>query len=197
MKRRAHICICFVTGIALGASAGALASDAPSMPYREIADRNSFGLKALQEKPEPAPVVLTLPKIRLTGITTILGRKIAFLVITGSEPSGLPECLVLAEGQRQDEIQVTEIDEKGGFVKVVNRDQEQTLEFVHADDKIPNPAHACVDRPPNSSRSSDSLSPEEQTILIEAQRLKALQDGDPIAEILPPTDFTPEIMADQ
>jgi len=37
------------------------------------------------------------------------------------------------------------------------------------------------------------LTPEQTTLLIEAQRMKALQEGDPIAKILPPTDMTPEI----
>ena len=165
------------------------------MPYREIASRNSFGLKARQEeKPKPTPVVSPHQNIRLAGITTILGRKVAFLVITSTEPGRLPECLVFAEGQRQREIEVIEIDEKGGVVKVLNCGQEQTLEFTESGDaRIPHgPGFPSGDI---NVSPSDPLSPEERTIVIEAQRLKAIQDGNPIAKILPPTDLTPEITA--
>lgn len=110
----------------------------------------------------------------------------AFLVVTGSEPGRLRECLVLAEGQRQHEIEVTEIDEKGGMVKVFNRGEKQTLDFTENDD-----TPRIIDRPLDTP-----LTPERQSLLIEPQRVKAIQDGDPIAKILPPTDFTPETMDD-
>jgi len=38
-----------------------------------------------------------------------------------------------------------------------------------------------------------NLSPEEQVALIEVQRAKAIQDHDPVANILPPTELTSEI----
>lgn len=117
----------------------------------------------------------------------------AFLIIVASQPGGLRECLVLGEGQRQHEIEVREIDETRGIVKLLNRGQEQTLDFTESGDaRIPicgDPVSGDIDPVP-----SNPLTAEEQTILIEARRLKALQDGDPIAKILPPTDFTPEIM---
>ena len=37
------------------------------------------------------------------------------------------------------------------------------------------------------------LSPEQQVILIEAQRLKYQQEGNPIANLLPPTSMTPQV----
>lgn len=38
------------------------------------------------------------------------------------------------------------------------------------------------------------LTPDQMTTLIEAQRMKAIQDNDPIATILPPTDKTQEVL---
>ena len=173
------------------------------MPYREIANRNSFGLKPPVERPESPPLVSPLPKIRLAGITTILGRKIAFLVITATEPGGLPEWLVLAEGERQHEIEVAEIDPKRGTVKALNRGREETLVLGLTDgDTSPgvNPQVFYCPRAPSGNISqfpTNPVSPEGQTILIEAQRVKAIQDGDPIAKILPPTELTSEILGDE
>lgn len=195
VKRRGHICIYFLTGLALTASVGAFASDIPSTPFREIANRNSFGLKPPVERWESPPPVSPLPKIRLAGITTILGRKIAFLIITGSEPGGLRECLVLGQGERQHEIEITDIDERAGIVKVSNGGEKQTLNFYHADDNTSNRLPVSVSSTPNSSVTPDWLSPEEQIILMEAQRVKAIQDGDPIAKILPSKELMPKPMA--
>lgn len=41
------------------------------------------------------------------------------------------------------------------------------------------------------------LTPEQTTLIIEAQRMKALQDGDPISKILPPTDMTPQVTGEE
>jgi hypothetical protein len=41
------------------------------------------------------------------------------------------------------------------------------------------------------------LTPEQQTLLIEAQRLKATQDGDETAKIFPITEKTAEMQAPQ
>ncbi len=47
------------------------------------------------------------------------------------------------------------------------------------------------DRPMRTDAPPPSLSPEEQTLLIEAQRQDAIQRNDPMAIILPPTDMSP------
>jgi len=129
VKRRARICVWFLMGTALSTSVGALASGTANFPYREIISRNSFGLKAPEEKPEPTPAVPLRPKIRLVGVTTILGKKIAFLVIAGSESGRLPECLMMAEGTAENGVLLKEIDEKAAIVTVLNHGQEQVLEF--------------------------------------------------------------------
>jgi len=98
-----------------------------SGPYQAIVERNVFGLK-----PPPAPVAEAPPpapplKITLTGITTILGNKRALMSV--AVPNKPPETYMLTEGQRQGEIEVLSIDERGGAVLVKNHGIEQTLDF--------------------------------------------------------------------
>jgi hypothetical protein len=44
----------------------------------------------------------------------------------------------------------------------------------------------------NNQPQQPTMSPEEQIIMMEANRMKALQEGDPIAKIIPPTELTPQ-----
>jgi hypothetical protein len=92
-------------------------------PYQAIVDRNVFALK-----PPPPPPVNNPeankpppPPITLTGITTILNSKRAFISV--NMPAKPPEpakvqSFMLREGERDGDIEVLEIDEKAGMVKV-------------------------------------------------------------------------------
>jgi hypothetical protein len=91
-------------------------------PYSSILQRNVFGLRP------PPPVVNEpahgpLPKVRLTGITTILKGKRALLKVEfPAKPRERPkeESLILEEGQRAGSIEVLQIDEKIAQVKLNN-----------------------------------------------------------------------------
>jgi hypothetical protein len=116
-----------VLGIGLSVTS-TTAFAAGSSPYQGIVDRNVFGLKPpvsanVEEAPPPAPPL----KITLTGITTILGNKRALMSV--AIPNKQPESYILTEGQRQGEIEVLQINEKAGTVKVKNHGIEQTLDF--------------------------------------------------------------------
>src|SRR5262245_43800763 len=99
-------------------------------PYAKIPERNIFGLK----EPPPAPVsnnepAPALPKLYLTGITTILGNKRAFLTVQYPTKPGQPakeEPLTLSEGQRDGAIEVLTVDEVGKKVRVNNSGTEMT-----------------------------------------------------------------------
>jgi hypothetical protein len=91
-------------------------------PYQQISTRNVFGLR-------PAPIIHTelppapLPKVILTGITTILRGKRALLKIqfpAGPREPAKIESVILAEGERHGPIEVLVIDEKAAAVKVNN-----------------------------------------------------------------------------
>lgn len=128
--------LCLAAVAARGAGAG---------PYRGIVDRNVFALKppatnVVDTTPPPPPL-----KITLTGITTMLGNKRALMAV--AVPNKQPETYMLTEGQRQGEIEVLEIDEKAGVVKVKNHGIPQSLDFK-TDGAKPNPAPAVASTTP-------------------------------------------------
>lgn len=209
MKRGGKIKICAL--IALLCTAGAKAASDGTSPYDGIVERNVFNLHAPPPVVNPADLVQHTPppKITFTGITTILGKKLAFLTVPAAKPGALPESMMLAEGQAQNEIEVKQIDDKAGIVKVVNHGEAQTLDFDHDGVKPsnappptmmpppaappPNVMPGNVIRPLRSLPPRATLSPEEQTALIEIQRVKYQQENNPISQILPPTEMTPEM----
>jgi hypothetical protein len=111
--------------LACGRVMCALASETAGVsPYQAVVERNVFGLKSLPPPPGPNDNKPPPPKIYLQGITTILGNKRALLKTAMSpkpgEQSKGEQSFVLAEGQREGEIEVLEIDDKAGTVKVKN-----------------------------------------------------------------------------
>jgi hypothetical protein len=93
-------------------------------PYQGIVDRNVFGLRPPPPPPSNEPPKPPIPAINLTGITTILGKKMAFMTIQlppkpgeQGKPNG-PTSFMLSEGERDGEIEVVSIDENAGMVKV-------------------------------------------------------------------------------
>lgn len=122
--------------------------DAPRNPYEGIADRNVFDLHAPPPKEDADALKpkTEIPKLTLNGITTILGKKVTFITAPAAKPGAPPTTVMLAEGQAQEEIEVRQIDEKGGVVKVVNHGEEQTLDFEH-DGAKPSPPPANVATP--------------------------------------------------
>ena len=81
-----------------------------------------------------------MPKITLTGITTILHGKRALLEIQ-RPPNGRtvvkPEYCILKEGQRDGPVEVLDIDEKAAKVKV---DNSGTIMVITFEKPAPTPA---------------------------------------------------------
>ena len=91
----------------LSVAANAAISGVQDSPYAGIVGRNVFGLSApVVSHDPPATKPIALPKITLTGITTILGRRIAFLTVAGVKPGEAAESFMLAEGQGVNDIEV-------------------------------------------------------------------------------------------
>ena len=129
-----------VGGLALSAAETASTVAAPGNPYLGIVERNAFGLKPPPPVVEPEVVKPPPPKITLTGITTILGNKRALLRFTPPAKPGEPpkeQGYTLAEGQREGDLEVLEIDEKAGTVKVSNYGTIATLDFENNGIKNP------------------------------------------------------------
>ena len=114
--------VCVLGGLVLCTGALAINSD---VPYAGILERNVFGLK-----PPPPPVDPNAaasnappPNVTLAGITTIFGNKRAILKTAATSPPkpGVPpanDSYILAEGQRDGDIEVVQIDERAGAVKI-------------------------------------------------------------------------------
>lgn len=107
----------------------------PGNPYQAIADRNVFGLKPVPpppqaETPKPPP-----PNIILSGITTLQGRKTAFLKTPaapgkpGQQSKG-DQYFMLSEGEMDRDMKVLNIDESSGVVKVAFAGSEMALNFT-------------------------------------------------------------------
>lgn len=100
--------------------------------YQTIPQKNIFRLK---EPPVEQPTNLepvALPKMLLTGITTIFGNRMALFRVQYPGRPGEPakeESLVLAEGQRDGGIEVLGVDEVRKEVRVNNSGTEMTLTF--------------------------------------------------------------------
>src|SRR5690242_6518986 len=101
--------ICILAGGVICVGLKATAPDPSSNNYADIPERNVFGLKPppkiIKENPPPQ-----LPKIVLTGITTILDNKRALMktLPSAQKPGDQSKelSLILTEGQREGEIEV-------------------------------------------------------------------------------------------
>jgi hypothetical protein len=138
--------VCMVGGLAFCTAAPAVpvdTSESSDNPYQSIVDRNVFSLKPPAPPADPAEVNKpTVVKITLTGMTTILGNK--RVLMKSAPPPGKPgegpkteQSYILTEGQREGDIEVLEIDEKAGSVKVNNGGTIQTLTFEKDGAKLP------------------------------------------------------------
>lgn len=131
-----------LTAIILVSTSGSFAvtPDDGGNPYEAIVGRNVFSLKPPPPPPNPEDLIKKdpPPKIRLQGLTTILGRRqVLFKSQTPAKP-GQPakdESYVLSEGERQGEIEVVAIDENAGTIRFKNHGIEETLNMKDDADK--------------------------------------------------------------
>jgi hypothetical protein len=126
-------------GILLAAARADVAQSTGN-PYHVIIDRNGFGLK-----PPPPPLTNAPPtnpvtpvSIKFTGITSDSTSKKAWMMIPPSGKSSNPQYLSMAEHEKQGDIEVLEINEKEGVVKILNAGQPIELNFK--DNGLPTPA---------------------------------------------------------
>lgn len=143
MKRVGKSVICLLGGFALGTATYAAvnpesANDSSAKggnPYNVIVDRNVFDLRAPPPPISSQPTNTPPPNIKLTGITTILGKKQALFMVQEPAPPGKPankeESFILTEGQRQGAIEVLEINNsaKQPTVKIKNDGTVAVLTF--------------------------------------------------------------------
>lgn len=117
-------------------------------PYQAIVVRNPFGLKTPPPAPPPQETPTTPPvspnALKLTGVTTLLGERRAMFVLAEPGKPQLSSDLV-KEGERDSVIpnlEVLQIDERAGAVRVVYGGKELSLDFVK--DRLAAPAGPAV-----------------------------------------------------
>jgi hypothetical protein len=133
MKRLGKIAICLAGGLVLNTGLYADNRAPSNNPYQPIADRNIFGLNP----PQAVAPTETAPPATITpdGIMTIFGTtQVLFKAAVPPRPPepATDKSYILSEGQRQDDIEVTHIDEKAGIVTFNNHGVVQEIPLVKA-----------------------------------------------------------------
>lgn len=130
---------CWVA-LVFGLGAKALLAGTSGNPYLSIPDRNVFHLnrpKSQPTEPPPAPLVT----VKVVGITTLLPEKLTLLKLNlparPPEPAREVACILRA-GEREGPIEVLEIDERAGRVKVNNAGTVTTLMLEKESPRPPN-----------------------------------------------------------
>ncbi len=165
MKRGQRKLIFVLSSLAFCAGADAISADTPSNPYQGIVDRNVFGLKPPPPLPKPEDNKPPPAKITLTGITTILGNKRALMKVQVPAKPGEPakeQSYILTEGQRDGEIEVLEINEQEGSVKVNESGLVTLLTFDKDGAKLPStppPAVSPAGAPPAAMAPANANAP--------------------------------------
>src|ERR1035437_596394 len=130
--------IVLVAVLLAGASAHAGEVAASDKPYAAMVARNIFNLVPIPANTAPeAPPTDPPPKITPNGIMSIFGKlQVLFKVAADKPKPGQPpakeEAYVLSEGERQDEIEVTKIDEPASLVTFNNHGVVQELPLANA-----------------------------------------------------------------
>lgn len=121
-------------------------------PYTPIVTRNVFGLVPIPVGPPPDTTPATPPpKITPNGIMTIFGKLQALFKVVGTAKPGQPakeESYVLGVGERQDDIEVQKIDEKGAVITFNNHGTIQELPLIAGTAMGGESAPAAPGRPP-------------------------------------------------
>lgn len=163
MKRGGKTFICLLGGVALALGAKAITGDPRSVrhgevsptaaaganstadganPFETIVARNVFDLK---DPPPPQPTNAPEPpaNVKLTGIMSIFGKNQALFMVQkmagAGKPEGQPVSFILSEGQRQDGLEVLEIDPPSKKVKIKNDGVVSTITFEVAKATGPGP----------------------------------------------------------
>ena len=141
MKTGGKLGICSLVGVLL--SAGAFAASpaatadaiAAGNQYDEIVERNVFNLHAPPPPPNPEDLVKKTPPPETDPHRHhdhSRQRNWFFSRCPPPKPGAAPDSIMLAEGRgQQNDVEVRNIDEKAGVVKVSNHGQDQTLDFDH------------------------------------------------------------------
>jgi hypothetical protein len=150
MRKNAQVRV-WLLGMLISWGASVCFIAAADNPYDSIVERNVFGLKSPPPPPPPPDNKPPPPKVTLTGITTMFGNKRALLKVQmparPQEPAH-EQSFILAEGERDGDIEVVEIDDTAGTIKVNNFGTLMTVAFDKESNKAPGGAAPGAQVPP-------------------------------------------------
>lgn len=124
--------ICLAGGLLFNAGLRAAEASLDS-PYVPIVNRNVFDIHP-PPPPDPNQDVPPPPKITPDGIMSVFGRvQVLYKVAIPPKPgqSAKEQSYILGEGQAEDDIEVTKIDEQAGIVTFNNHGTIQELPLVN------------------------------------------------------------------
>jgi hypothetical protein len=203
--------------VGFGAQMQAAVSDSAPRPYQGIVERNVFGLRnpPQQKIDDPIPPP-SMPKVILTGITTILGAPLALLKVQSPGSPGHPpseQSYILTVGQKQGDIEVLNINDQAGTVQLNNAGNVTVLDINRDSPKPPpspppSPQQAAVANPapvtnpaavapgPGPVASPPLPNAAQQQVPIRVPRTGAhAQPAPPPLPPVPPQQLTPEEQA--
>jgi hypothetical protein len=195
MKHSGRPLFCAI-GLLLGSTGGhafATLTEAGN-PYQTIKERNIFGLVPPVTTPVIAEKTPDPPKVYLQGITTVLDVKMALLKVQmpahpGQPPQG-EQSFVLAEGQRQGELEVIAIDETARKVKVRNFGAVMDIDFEN--NGIKSVAAAVPSAPPEHPKPAASMAlPRPNPFALGAAALARQPPPLPVPGLGPQSAFPP------
>jgi len=152
--KRLVICTLFLVCASEFAQASESTPGLSTSGYDLIPKKNVFKLR---EPEQPKPVTPTnppLPKVYLAGISTIMNQKLVFLHVPGiSRPGGqaAEQSLMLSERQREGDIEVLEINEQAGRVKIKQAGEVVELSFENNGVKSNPPANLASQPQPTAN----------------------------------------------
>ena len=116
--------------VVLGILAASMLFTASANPYLPIVDRNVFGLREPPPPPPPPaqpPVADDNAELMLTGVVDFrLGR---WALVTRTERGKTPRAYTLAVGERQDNLELLDLDIAAGTVRLRHDSAEVVLSF--------------------------------------------------------------------
>ena len=196
MMHLGKIAVYLACGLAWNASADPNNVEATTnSPYSPIIARNVFGLNPPSPSETEQPLSAPAPKIKPNGIMSIFGQLQVLFKVTNTSGPGQPlkdTFYTLGEGEQQDGIQVTHIDQNASVVTFNNHGTVQEIALSDtSEDSAPVSNAWIMSRanrgsqafhPPDSGGSPptradystpqptpNTITPEMQTVLMAAQ----------------------------
>ena len=143
MKRGQIQCVWLLGVLLTGAVPASVRADVKDNPFQTIIERNPFGLKPAPVTPpittEPATPPPPAVAVKVTGVTDILGKKMALVELTEQGPGKTAKKMIMQEAQVEGLVEVLHIDVAKAFVKIKNGEliTNMTFEVIKSAPALP------------------------------------------------------------